>query len=353
MNITLVKKLGMLTKWKKISLILVFICVIALVIFGLIGYDRVFQKNVKRSGLIHIRTGAHIDQVLDTLVRGGYLTNPESFKWLALQKKYSLRILPGAYFINMGWNNNQLINHLRSGVQVPVKVTLNNIRFREELAVRLANYLESDSSAFSESFNNESFIQSMGFTCESFPAMVIPNTYEFYWNTTPQEFIERMKVEYLRFWNDSRMGKAHSLGLSPLEIITIASIVQEESNKRDEKPRIAGVYINRFKKGWLLQADPTVKYAMGSFQIRRILTKHLTFDSPYNTYRYAGLPPGPINFPDITSIEAVLNAERHTYFYFCAKEDFSGYHNFANSLSEHNRNAAKYQNALNRNKIWR
>jgi len=162
-----------------------------------------------------------------------------------------------------------------------------------------------------------------------------------------------MKFEYDHFWNTSRKKKAADLGLSPLQIVTIASIVQEESNKNEEKPRIAGVYVNRIKRGWLLQADPTIKFALGNFQIKRILTKYLSVDSPYNTYKYAGLPPGPINFPDIASVDAVLNAEHHNYLYFCAKEDFSGYHNFAQSLAEHNRNAAKYQAALNRSKIWK
>ncbi len=353
MKIVFVNKWGMLTKVKKISLVFIVFGVITLLFIGIDLYRIIFQKNVNHSGLIHIPTGSSFDQVLDTLNQGGYLRDTTSFKWLATQKKYNLRILAGAYFIDKDWNNNQLVNHLRSGVQLPVKVTFNNIRFREELAARLSTYLEPDSCTFIKEFNNERLADSLGFTCESFPAMVIPNTYEFYWNTTPLEFLERMKLEYLRFWNPSRTEKAHNLGLSPLEVVTIASIVQEESNKRDEKPRIAGVYLSRLKKGWLLQADPTVKYAMGSFQIKRILTKHLAFDSPYNTYKYSGLPPGPINFAEISSIEAVLNAEKHTYFYFCAKEDFSGYHNFANSLAEHNRNAAKYQNILNRNKIWR
>jgi UPF0755 protein len=162
-----------------------------------------------------------------------------------------------------------------------------------------------------------------------------------------------MKREYDQFWNEARKKKAADLGLSPLQVVTIASILQEETNKNDEKSRMAGVYINRVKKGWLLQADPTIKYALGNFQIKRILTADLLVDSPYNTYKYAGLPPGPINFPDIASVDAVLNAEHHNYMYFCAKEDFSGYHNFAVTLAEHSRNAARYQRELNKSKIWR
>jgi len=162
-----------------------------------------------------------------------------------------------------------------------------------------------------------------------------------------------MKSEYDRFWSDVRKKKAADLELTPLQVVTIASILQEETNKNDEKSRMAGVYINRVKKGWLLQADPTIKYAMGNFQIKRVLKEYLSVDSPYNTYKNAGLPPGPINFPDIVSVDAVLNAEHNNYMYFCAKEDFSGYHNFALTLAEHNRNAARYQNALNKSEIWK
>jgi len=201
--------------------------------------------------------------------------------------------------------------------------------------------------------NNDKIASGYGLTHESFPMLFIPNSYEFYWNTSPQKFIDRMKREYDQFWTETRKKKAADLELSPLQIVTIASIVQEETNKNDEKSRMAGVYINRVKKGWLLQADPTVKFALGNFLIKRILTSDLTIDSPYNTYKYVGLPPGPINFPDIVSVDAVLNTEHHNYMYFCAKEDFSGYHNFALSLAEHNRNAARYQNELNKSRIYR
>ena len=328
----------------------------ALIIFGIWGYNRylaIFQVNVKKSGLLYIHTHADFQQVLDSLNRGQYLKDISTFKWLAVRKNYINRIQPGAYMVKSGWNNNQLIDMLRAGIQSPIKVTFNNIRFREDLAARLSHYLESDSTAFFNVLNNDQIAAQLGFTCESFPMLFIPNSYEIYWNISPREFVTRMKFEYDRFWNVTRKNKASDLGLSPLQIVTIASIVQEESNKNDEKSRIAGVYINRLKRGWLLQADPTVKYALGNFQIKRILTKYLMVDSPYNTYKYTGLPPGPINFPDIASVDAVLNAEHHNYMYFCAKEDFSGYHNFAQSLAEHNRNAAKYQNALNKNKIWK
>jgi UPF0755 protein len=182
-------------------------------------------------------------------------------------------------------------------------------------------------------------------------AMFIPNTYEFYWTTSAEEFGDRMKKEYEAFWNEERQGKARNLNMTPTEVATLAAIVQEESNKKSEKPRIAGVYINRLRKGMPLQADPTVKFAAGDVTLRRILNRHLEIDSPYNTYKNAGLPPGPITFPEIQSLEAVLNFEEHNLYYFCAKEDFSGYHNFARTHAEHERNAARYHSALD--SMWR
>ncbi len=352
-------ELNISKRWRAYSrpvkwvIVMVGIAVITVVVLTNSIYRAVFQDNVKKSGLLYIATGSVFQQVLDSLGRGEYLINSSSFKWVAARKNYVNRVQPGVYQLKRGWNNNQLIDLLRSGVQTPVRVTFNNIRFREELAARLSHYLEADSGAFLGILNNDKLASELGFTHESFPMLFIPNTYELYWNTSPAKFVDRMKWEYDHFWNVTRKKKAEDLGLSPVQVVTIASIVQEESNKNDERPRIAGVYINRLKRGWLLQADPTIKYALGNFQIKRVLTEYLVVESPYNTYKHAGLPPGPINFPDIASVEAVLNAEHHNYMYFCAKEDFSGYHNFAQSLVEHNRNAVKYQNALNKIKIWK
>ena len=316
-------------------------------------YNDIFRGNVKKTGMLYIPTGSGFQQVVDSLISSDYLMDLSSFQWVAARKNYSDKIQPGAYKVKKGWSNNRLIDLLRSGIQTPVKVTFNNIRFREELSSRLAFYLEPDSAAFISALNNDNIASGFGFTRESFPMLIIPNTYEIYWNTSPEKFIERMKREFDQFWTAARKKKAADLELTPLQIVTIASILQEETNQNDEKPRMAGVYINRVKQGWLLQADPTVKYALGDFEIKRVLTAYLSIDSPYNTYKYAGLPPGPINFPDIANVDAVLNAESHNYMYFCAKEDFSGHHNFAQSLAEHNRNAARYQNALNNSKIWK
>ncbi len=353
MDLTISSKWKTLPAWGKRSVVIVFV---ALIIFGNWSYKRynaVFRPNIRKSGMIYIPTGSGFEQLLDSLKRGQYLIDSKTFQWVASRKNFDKKVQPGAYMIKKGWNNNQLINLLRSGIQTPVKVTFNNIRLREDLAGRLSHYLEPDSTQFYNALNNEKIATDMGLTCESFPIIIIPNTYEIYWNTSPAEFIARMKFEFDRFWSTDRKNKAAQWGLTPLQVVTIASIVQEESNKSDEKPRIAGVYINRIKHGWPLQADPTIKYALGNFQLKRILSKYLTIDSPYNTYKFAGLPPGPINFPDIASVDAVLNAEHHNYMYFCAKEDFSGHHNFAQTLAEHSRNAARYQTALNRIKIWK
>ena len=195
-------------------------------------------------------------------------------------------------------------------------------------------------------------MENYGFTPENFKAMFIPNTYEFYWTTSAEEFVERMNNEYNKFWNDERKTKAGQIGLSPVEVSILASIVQAEVSKNEELKTVAGLYINRLKKGIMLQADPTVKYAVGDFAIKRVLNKHLEIDSPYNTYKYAGLPPGPINFPEIQAIDAVLNYEKHNYLFMCAREDFSGYHNFAVNNAQHARNAAKYREALDRNRIF-
>jgi UPF0755 protein len=229
----------------------------------------------------------------------------------------------------------------------------NSVRTLEELAGKLSRQLMCDSISFITLFKNDSSVIRLGFMPATFPAIFIPNSYSIYWTTTPSGFLARMKREHELFWNDTRKQKAKSIGLTTDQVATLDSIVQEESNKNDDRAAIAGVYLNRLKKNWPLQADPTIRYALGDFTIRRILTAQLEVDSPYNTYKNAGLPPGPINIPEISALEAVLNYKVHDYFYFSAKEDFSGYSYFAKTLAEHNRNARKYQEALSRMKVFR
>jgi UPF0755 protein len=309
--------------------------------------------NVTKSFRIFIRDNDDFESIVKQLKDSCCLTDLASFRRFSRIKDYDVNIRPGSYKIEIGWSNNQLINILRSGAQTPVMVTFNNIRTREELAGKLARQLQSDSLSFLSAFKNDSNATKLGFNAETFPALFIPNSYSFYWTTTPDGFLTRMKREYDSFWNETRKLKAKALGLTAEQVSTLASIVQEESNKNDEKPIIAGVYLNRLRKSWPLQADPTIRFALGDFTIHRILTAQLSVESPYNTYLKPGLPPGPINCPEISSLDAVLNYCLHEYFYFCAKEDFSGYHNFAKTLSEHNKNARKYQAALNRLKVFK
>jgi len=288
--------------------------------------------------------------VYDTLESNRVLKKMKAFYCVAIIKKCPDSVKPGRYHFKPGMTTNEAVNILRAGLQEPVDVIFNNVRTKEDLASQVSKYIDADSISISALFAPETS-RNYGFTTETFSAMFIPNTYEFYWTTSAEQFADRMKLEYERFWNEERVSKAKNIGMTPLQVATLASIVQEETNKNSEKPRVAGVYINRLQKGMLLQADPTVKFATGDITMRRILNRHLETDSPYNTYLYPGLPPGPITFSEISSIEAVLNFEKHNYLYFCAREDFSGFHNFARTNAEHERNAARYHAALNELRI--
>jgi len=333
-----------LNKW------IVIIFIIAVVGGGFRGYQLysyIFEPNISTPGSIIIPLNATYEQVLDSLEKHDIVLDYNAFNWVAKRKNYAKLIKPGKYLLDKGLNTNEILNMLRSGNQQPVQVTFNNLRFIGELAGAVAKYIQPDSVELLKKFTDPATFEKFGFTEATFHCMFIPNTYEFYWTTTADQFLERMSMEYKRFWNEERRNKAIELGLTPEEVMTVASIVQEESNKKDEKPIIAGLYLNRIKRGMPLQADPTVKFALGNFHIKRVLNSHLAIDSPYNTYKYPGLPPGPINFPEISSIESVLNAAKTQYLYMCAREDFSGYHNFAKTLSAHNENARKYRDALN------
>ncbi|MGE4586910.1 MAG: endolytic transglycosylase MltG [Mangrovibacterium sp.] len=339
----------------RLNKILIVVVSLAFIVAGLRAYQLftwVFEDNVRQTGSMIIPYEASFEQVLDSLRTKDLLKNEKAFIWVCRKKDYPAHIKPGRYVFEKGQITNAMVNMLKAGNQQAVTVTFNNLRYMEELAGKVARYLATDSLSLLNWLNDSVMIREMGFDFHSFHAMFIPNSYKMYWTTSPEQFTKRMKAEYERFWNRERKAKADSIGLSRVEVIILASIVQEETVREEEKPVVAGLYLNRIRENMLLQADPTIKYALGDFSLRRILTRQLETDSPYNTYKYAGLPPGPINFPEISSIEAILNARQHNYLYMCAREDFSGYHNFARTLREHNRNARLYQQALNARKIW-
>ncbi|MGB6152668.1 MAG: endolytic transglycosylase MltG, partial [Pricia sp.] len=274
------------------------------------------------------------------------------------RKGYVSNIKAGKYAIQKGMNNNEIINSLRSG-NIPVKVAFNNQETLKDLAGRISLQLEPDSITLIETFNDPEFLKANGFNDDTKLTMYVPNSYEFFWNTSPEDFRARMLKEYNRFWNEKRLEQAKALNLTPAEVVSLAAIVHKETAKVDERPRVAGVYLNRIRKGIKLQADPTVIYAIkketGNYDtiIKRVLYKDLEMDSPYNTYKNAGIPPGPIFMPDITAIDAVLNAEKHDYLYFVANVENFGYHMFAKTLAQHNRNKAQYIRWLNEQKIKR
>ena len=322
-------------------------------------YTRVYQPNINFSKVtsekyVYVPTGANFSAVVSILSENGLLINMNSFKWLSKQKKYDKNIKPGRYKIDRALNNNELINLLRSGNQTPIKVSFNNIRNKEQLAGRIAHQIEADSVSILNYLNDILFQRKLALNDHSIACIFIPNTYEFYWNTSAEEFINRMLKEYSSFWNASRKAKAEAISLNYYEVGILASIVEkEQSIRRDERPEIAGLYLNRIKRNMRLESDPTLVFALGDFNIKRVLNKDKKIDSPFNTYINSGLPPGPICIPSINSIDAVLNASSHDFIFMCAKDDFSGYHNFAKTYAKHLLNARKYQKALNKRKIMR
>ena len=273
------------------------------------------------------------------------------FKLLAEYRKYPENMRSGRYAIDPDMNMLDFLNRLRIGQQAPVRITFNNIRLIGDLASRLTEPLMIRDDQLLSYLEDENHCRSLGFNSVTIKTMFIPNTYEVYWNISAEKLLERMKREFEVFWNESRLNKAKDIRLSPVEVSILASIVEEETADPDEYPVVAGLYINRLYKGWKLQADPTVKYAMGDFTIKRMLNAYLEIESPYNTYLHEGLPPGPIRIPSIKGIDAVLNYTKHNYMYMCANDDFSGRHKFAVTYNEHLRNAQRYWAELNRRGI--
>ncbi len=318
-------------------------------------YTKIFGKAIIKNTEIFIPTNSSLKEVTNILEP--FINNSNNFTWVAKQKKYT-KPKAGKYILKEGMNTNELVNLLRSGNQTAVKVSFNNQDSLEKLAGRIAQQLETDSISLLKAMSDITFLKKQNLDKRAALGMYIPNQYEFYWNISPEKFRNKMLTYYHNFWNKSRLQKAAALNLTKNQVTTLASIVQKETAKVDERPIVAGLYLNRYKNGWALQADPTVIYALKEkngqdFVVKRVLNKDLEIDSPYNTYKNVGLPPAPIGMPDISAIDAVLNPAKHNYFYMCASVDKIGFHEFANSLAQHNRNAAKYQRWINERGIKR
>lgn len=325
----------------------------ALLLLALIGRAVLVRQRLPISEPVslYIPSSASIDQVVDSLSSAHCIVSEHVFRQVAAVMRYSHHVKPGHYRLKPNMGVVQLVNKLYRGNQDAIRLTLGKYRTPNDLASYLGSKLEFPADSILALLSSPERTAEYGYSPQTILALFIPNTYEVYWNTSPSKLLDRMKIESARFWNDRRLSKLDRLGLSQVEVITLASIVEEETNMNDEKAKIASVYLNRLRLGMPLQADPTVKFAVGDFALRRILSVHTQCESPYNTYRHKGLPPGPICTPSVASIDAVLANKKTKYLYFCAKEDFSGHHNFAATLDEHLRNAQRFHDELNKRNI--
>jgi UPF0755 protein len=336
-------------KKKNKSRILLWFLVIALVV-GSYGLLKVFGPNtgsMAAGEYVYIRTGSTYNDVKEALQQGGFIKDMTSFDLLAKRANYPAHVYAGKYHIEKGMSNYHIVRLLRSGRQTPVKLVINKLRTQDDFVQFVTTNLEADSQVMRQMFDDTVYLAQFGLDTNTVMCAVIPDTYEFFWNTSADKTFRKIAGYYKAYWTDERKQKAKNHGLTPKEAIIVASIVEEETNKQEDKGNIASVYINRKRINMPLQADPTVKFGLRDFSIRRITGVHLTTTSRYNTYKYAGLPPGPICTPSKKTIEAVLNAPDTKYLYFCAREDFSGYSRFAATLAEHAKNARLYQQALN------
>ncbi len=328
------------------------VVVSGLIIYGFVLIGQIFSNNTKFTEdevYVHVPTDATYEQVLDSV--SPYITHLDRFEMVANKMSYPFNVKSGRFLLKKGMNSYELVKAMRNNI--PVKLAFNNQERVENLAARVGSQIEADSTSLMHSFKDSIFMEENGFNEENILAMFIPNTYEVYWNTSAAKFRDKMIKEYRNFWNKERVASAEKQGLTPVEATILASIVHKESVKKDERPRIAAVYLNRLRLGMPLQADPTVIFAKkkndNDFNqvIKRVFYNDLFLNSPYNTYKVTGLPPGPIAMPDITALEAVLHPEDNNYIYFCASVDRFGYHEFAATLAEHNVNAKKYSDWIN------
>lgn len=337
------------TKNLWIKRIVVAACAILAGLLVYVGY-RVFGPNTKTFGdskFFYVHTGSTYADVLDGLEEQQIIRSRTSFDWVARELGYPKRVKAGKYKISPGMSNFDIVKLLRAGRQTPVNITITKLRTKADLVRKISSNLEADSATFRALLSDQVYLRQFGLDTNTVMCAFIPNSYQFYWNTTAEAAFKKIEKETAAFWTEERKAAAKRLDLSTVQVIILASIVEEETNKNDEKPLISSVYLNRFRKGMRLQADPTVKFALQDFSIRRIREGHIAFQSPYNTYQNTGLPPGPICTPSIKSIEAVLNTPETDYIYFCAKADFSGYHAFAATYAEHMKNAHAFHAALN------
>ncbi len=342
---------------KKIIWAIVLIGLVACGYFAYYVYSAMFSPNTafeNNEAYVYISSNDTYKDVRETLEP--LLKDINSFDALARQKKYISNVKPGRYRISKGMNNNAIINSIRSN-NIPVKLSFNNQNSLEALAGRIASQVDVDSLSLLKKMTDSTFLSKSGFKPETALGMYLPNSYEVFWNISADQLVNRMLKEYNRFWNKDRTAKAEAMNLSKDEVMALASIVYEESKQKTEQPRVAGVYINRLKIGMPLQADPTIKFAAYQLPkykntiIKRVLNVHKDIKSPYNTYKNAGLPPGLIAMPDLSAIDAVLNYEKHKYFYFAADPQRIGYHRFAKTLSQHNANARLYHRYLDQQGI--
>lgn len=328
------------------------VAVIVAASFAYFFYQQVFASYITVDTELKIPSNSSYNDLLLQLEDKQLIKNPLLFNLLAEKMRLSTNVHSGKYFLKKGTSLYHFIASLRGGWQDPVLLTINNVNFKEDLCSKIGNQLEIDSTSLYLYLNNDSCLAYLGYSKDDILCMFIPNTYEFYWNTSLNAFIEKINNEHTAFWNEQRTAKANALGLDQVEVYVLASIVEKEYKFKEERATIAGVYLNRINLGMKLQADPTVKFALGDLSLKRILTVHTEYKHPYNTYYNLGLPPGPICMPETSTIDAVLNAEEHEYLYFCAREDLSGYHNFNISYDDHLKAARLYQAALNKLQIY-
>ncbi len=342
-------------KTKKIIISIASILLLTMTVSAGLVYYYLFSPQFypAQTAFLYIDRDDTIDSIYNKVRQSGHPKTIIGFRWMAQYKNYASHIHTGRYAIRPKENAYHVFSRLYRGYQEPTNITIGSVRTLDRMARNVGRQLMVDSTEIAALMNDSVFLYQIGYTPKTLPALFIPNTYQVYWNMSAEEFFIRMQKEHNRFWNKERLKKASDLQMSPTEVATLASIVEEETNNNAEKPVVAGLYINRLRRGMPLQADPAIKFALGDFSLQRITNKDLNIKSPYNTYLNTGLPPGPIRIPSPTGLDAVLNYAKHDYIYMCAKEDFSGTHNFASNYSAHLRNAQRYWNALNQRKIYR